>query len=317
MGEYHGAVHPLRSLFLAASQNAWLNHQATRRPFVRRAVSRFMPGESANDALAAATTLAREGFGFIVTHLGENVASAAEVAEEVSHYRDVAARIGAAGLDAEISVKLTHLGLDLDPALARRGVGELACAARGCGMHLWIDMEGSAYVEPTLALYRELRPAHPNLGICVQAYLRRTAADVESLIALGGAVRLVKGAYQEPASIAFPGKHEVDESFFTLARRLLSPEARRAGAWLAAGTHDPKLLARIEAHARSEGVPADAFEFALLYGIRRDEQLRLRAAGWRTRVLISYGSSWFPWYMRRLAERPANVGFVLRNWIGG
>jgi proline dehydrogenase len=306
-------VNPLRSVFLAASTNPWLRDQATRRRFVRRAVARFMPGESVEDALTAAAALDREGFGTIVTHLGENVSSAGEVAEEVRHYGDVGARIRTAGIDTEISVKLTHFGLDFDPALARKSVAELACGARESGRRLWIDMEGSAYAEPTLALYRELRPAHPNLGVAVQAYLRRSAADIEALIALGAAVRLVKGAYQEPASIAFPEKHDVDESFYALAERLLSAEARSNGAWLAAATHDPRLLARIEALARREGIPANGFEFAMLYGIRRDEQMRLRRAGWRTRVLISYGSSWFPWYMRRLAERPANVGFVLRS----
>ncbi len=310
-------MHLLRSLFLAASQTAWHKRQATRRRFVRRAVSRFMPGEVVEDALGAASALANEGFGTILTHLGENVTSGAEAEEEVRHYGDVCARVRAAGLDAEVSVKLTHLGLDLDPALARRNLAELARGARALNRRLWIDMEGSPYTDQTLEMYRALRPEHSNLGVCIQSYLRRSAADVETLIAIGAAVRLVKGAYQEPAAIAWPAKRDVDESYFALARRLLSAEARRAGVWLAVGTHDPQLLARLEGLAAADGVPKDGFEFALLYGIRRDQQERLRAAGWRVRVLISYGSSWFPWYMRRLAERPANVGFVLRNLLSG
>src|SRR5262249_47531419 len=153
----------------------------------------------------------------------------------------------ASARDVEVSVKLTQLGLDLDPALPRRHVAELACRARERGHRLWIDMEGSAYTQATLDLYRELRAQHPNLGVCVQSYLRRTAAAVESLIPIGAAVRVVKGAYQEPDAIAFPDKREVDESYFALVRRLLSPQARRAGVWLTAGTHDPSMISRLEA----------------------------------------------------------------------
>ena len=311
------AVNPLRSVLLAASQNAWLREQATRRRFVRRAVSRFMPGESLDEALDAAAALHRERFGTIVTQLGENVTDIAEAEAVARHYHEVVERVRVAALDTEVSVKLTQLGLDLDPALPRKHVAELACRARDAGQRLWIDMEAGAYTEATIALYRELRGEHSNLGVAVQSYLRRSAADVEALIPLGAAVRLVKGAYQEPESIAFPEKRDVDESFYTLTARLLSAEAQKAGVWLAAGTHDPVLIGRIEALAAANRIPKDGFEFAMLYGIRRDLQAALRERGHKVRVLISYGAYWFPWYMRRLAERPANLLFVLRNLFGG
>jgi proline dehydrogenase len=167
-----------------------------------------------------------------------------------------------------------------------------------------------------LDLYCRLRRTHTNVGVCVQSYLRRTNQDLDALLPLGASIRLVKGAYKEPASIAFASKREVDESFFQLATRLIGDEARRSGVFAGFGTHDGALIARIQQHAASTGVPKDAFEFEMLYGIRREAQTRLVADGYRLRVLISYGEFWFPWYMRRLAERPANVLFVLKNLFG-
>lgn len=303
----------LRTMLLAGSENAWLKRQATRRRFVRRAVSRFMPGESVDEALSAARELQKRGFGSIVTNLGENVSDRAEANAEVEHYAGVIRAVQAAGLDAEISVKLTHLGLDLDPAFADHNLARICELAKPLPGRVWIDMEGSAYTERTIEAYRRARRGFDNVGVALQAYLRRTAADLASLLPDGPAIRLVKGAYNEPASIAFEKMSEVNESFFALTRTLMSDEARKAGAWVAVGTHDSPLITRIAAHAESVGMPKDAWEYAMLYGIRRDEQQRMRAAGYRVRVLISYGSSWFPWYMRRLAERPANLWFVARS----
>jgi len=303
----------LRTLLLAGSQSAWLRNQATRRAFVRRAVSRFMPGETVEEALAAAAALGAQGLGTILTHLGENVTARAETDAVVAHYLDLLGRIRAAGLDAEVSVKLTQLGLDFDAPLASAHTARIAAQAAALGVRVWIDMESSPYVDRTLDAYRALRPAHPNLGIALQTYLRRTAADLETLMPLAPIVRLVKGAYREPAAIAFPDKRDVDATFETLAHRLLADEARRAGAWVTLGTHDLALTAHLAAYADSAGIARDAYEFAMLYGIQREEQLRLARAGYRSRVLISYGSHWFPWYMRRLAERPANLMFVLKN----
>jgi proline dehydrogenase len=303
----------LRSILLAGSQSAWLRRQATRRRFVRRAVSRFMPGETLDEALAAARSLRERGMGAILTHLGENVTERAEADAVVAHYLELLARVREAGLDAEASVKLTQLGLDLGAELALENTRRIADRARELGNRISIDMEGTPYTDATVGIFRQLRATHENVGLCLQSYLRRTSADLESLLPLGPAIRMVKGAYQEPPHLAFQHKREVDESFFQLCARLLGEDARRRGARLTVGTHDVDLIRRIAAHAEVLGVPKSGYEFALLYGIKREEQARLAREGYGLRVLVSYGSYWFPWYMRRLAERPANVLFVLRN----
>lgn len=310
-------MNPMRELLLAGSQNEWLRRQATRQAFVRKAVSRFMPGESLDEALEAAHGLGRDGLGVILTHLGENVTDREEADAVVAHYREMIGRLRSSGLDAEVSIKLTQLGFDFSPELALEHAATLARWAADLPGHFWIDMEGSAYTEPTLQAYRRLRADHPRIGVAVQAYLYRTVEDVAQLLGMGAAIRLVKGAYQEPAAIAHPERAAVDAAFLDLAKRALAPEARQKGAWLTVATHDTRMIAAIESHADATSVPRDGFEFALLYGIGRAEQLRLARSRRRTRVLISYGTHWFPWYMRRLAERPANVGFVLRNLIGG
>jgi proline dehydrogenase len=307
----------MRSVLLAGSQNAWLREQATKYPFVRRAVSRFMPGETLDDALGAAQRLGQQKLGTILTLLGENVERPAEAEAVARHYLEALERVAQARLDAWVSVKLTQLGLDLDPELAYRHLEQIAERAAALASRVWIDMESSPYVDATLKLFRRLCAEHQNVGICLQAYLYRTAADVESLLPIGPSIRLVKGAYREPPDLAFPRKRDVDQNYFGLGQRLLSDEARRAGAWIAFGTHDPVLIQRLRDHAASRSLPADAFEFELLYGIQTALQLRLVAAGCATRVLISYGDYWFPWYMRRLAERPANLTFVLRNLLRG
>jgi len=307
----------MRSVLLAGSESAWLRERATRWPFVRRATRRFMPGERLEDALEAARGLGRQGLATILTHLGENVTTEAEAAQVTEAYVTAQQQVVGAGVDAEMSVKLTQLGLDQDAETSYRNLKRIADHAATLGKTVWIDMEGSAYTDVTLDLYRRIRREQPNVGVAVQAYLRRTGADLDTLIALGSAIRLVKGAYKEPASIAFSTRAEVDESFFQLGVRLLGEEARRAGVFLGLGTHDPALIRRLEAHAAAHGIPKDTFEFEMLYGIRREEQLRLARAGYRIRVLISYGEFWFPWYMRRLAERPANVWFVVKNLFAG
>lgn len=303
----------LRNALLAVSTNAWLRERATKYGFVRRSVSRFMPGERAEDALRAAGQLRAEGITTILTRLGENLTSAEDAEEVTQHYLDVLDKVAAAGLDAQISIKPTQLGLDLDRAMCRRNLHRLIDRTEQHGNFLWIDMEGSPYVEPTLALYREARARTPRVGVAIQAYLRRTAADVETLIALGGNVRIVKGAYLEPPEVAFPRKADTDENFFRMCTRLMSAEAQEAGVLLHVATHDVALSERLLAWIREHRVPAATYEFAMLYGIQRPLQLRLARQGTRVRVLISYGEAWFPWYMRRLAERPANVWFMLRN----
>jgi proline dehydrogenase len=273
-----------------------------------------MPGEDLEDALAAAADLKEQSIGTILTQLGENVTDASEASAVRDHYLHVLARVRELGLDAEVSLKLTHLGLDLDSKLCFTHLASIIESA-GKGNVVWIDMEASSYVDRTLELYGQARQTYANVGVCLQAYLYRTAADLAALMPLGPAIRLVKGAYNEPADRAFPKKKDVNENYFELAKQLISPQARQQGTRAALATHDPKLINRIISFAESGGLPGRAFEFQMLYGIGRAEQLRLAREGRRLRVLISYGDFWFPWFMRRLAERPANAAFVLRNLL--
>jgi proline dehydrogenase len=295
------------------STNPWLRERAMRTAFVRRSVSTFMPGERLEDAMAAAAEQQRRGVGTIFTKLGENLTRVEEAEEVTRHYLDVLDKVKSAGLRAQISVKPTQLGLDLDKALCFDNLQRIVDRAAERENFVWVDMESSPYVDLTLDLFRRTRARSPRVGIALQAYLYRTAADVESLIPLGAAIRLVKGAYLEPPSIAYPKKADVDENFYTLACRLLSAEARQAGGLLHIATHDPRLVDRLAAFIDQHNVPSAAYEYAMLYGIQRALQQRLVQAGRPLRVLIAYGEYWFPWYMRRLAERPANVWFVIKN----
>jgi proline dehydrogenase len=308
-------MNPMRRAFLAASQSSWLRERAPRFGFVRRTAGRFLPGEDMDAALAAARRLADSSVSALLTHLGENVNDRSEAEAVTGQYLDLIDRVRSSGLPAEISVKLTQLGLDLDSELCFANLAKLIerSAGAGAAKTLWIDMEQSPYIDITLELHRRARKAHRNAGVCVQAYLYRTEKDVEALVSMGAAVRLVKGAYSEPAEIAYPKKSDVNESYFRLAQTLLSSEARRAGVRAVMATHDRKLIGRISEWAATQQIAKSEIEFAMLYGIQRAEQLRLAREGYRSDVLISYGSYWFPWFMRRLAERPANVFFLARN----
>ncbi|MGH7358086.1 MAG: proline dehydrogenase family protein [Candidatus Rokuibacteriota bacterium] len=271
-----------------------------------------MPGERAEDALDAARPLERHGLATVLTQLGENVTESSEADLVTDHYLGVLDEIGRRGLDAEISVKPTHLGLDLDADRTLGNLERLATRSRALDRWLWIDMESSLYVDPTLELYRALRTRHTNVGVCLQAYLYRTVDDLSSLLHLYPGIRLVKGAYSEAEDVAYARKRDVDERYMRLAETLLN--ALRRGAVRAAfATHDLALVTWIRQRAEEKGIDAAELEFQMLYGIRSEQQRRLAAAGCRTRVLISYGEAWFPWYMRRLAERPANIWFVARS----
>jgi proline dehydrogenase len=302
-----------RKILLALSTNAWLRERATKTAFVRRSVSTFMPGERLEDAMSAASVQQEQGVGTIFTKLGENIASIDEADEVTQHYLAVLDKVQAAGLRAQIAVKPTQLGLDLDKELCFRNLQRLVDRAAERDNFVWIDMESSPYVDPTLDLFRRTRQRSPRIGVALQAYLYRTAQDVESLLPLGAAIRMVKGAYLEPDSVAYAKKADVDENFYALSCRLMSVEAQRAGGLLHIATHDPRLTDRLTAFIDERRVPKSAYEFAMLYGIQRPLQNRLVRAGRPLRVLIAYGEYWFPWYMRRLAERPANVWFVAKN----
>ena len=302
-----------RKVLLWASTNAWLRERAMRTAFVRRSVSRFMPGERVEDALEAARGLQRASLTTIFTRLGENITQIGEADEVAAHYRHVLELVRESGLDIQISIKPTQLGFDQDPEVCFRHCLDLLKRTEAAGSFFWLDMESTPYVDGTIALFRRLREHSPKVGIAIQAYLYRSAQDIEALIPLGSAIRLVKGAYLEPASLAFPKKADVDANFYKLAARMLEPDNSRPGALLHIGTHDIPLQERLRKVIVERQVPTGRYEMAMLFGIQAERQRELAAAGMPTRCLISYGEYWFPWYMRRLAERPANIGFVLKN----
>ncbi len=302
-----------RNALLWASRNEWLAERVPDVGFVRRAVRKFMPGEQLADALDAAGRLRDAGMSSIVTHLGENVADEADAKAAAAAYHEALDDIAARRLDTEISVKLTHIGLDLGDGVAAGHLDGLAARAAELGNFVWIDMEDSSYVDRTLDLFEAVRRDRDNVGIAIQAYLRRTPADLARLLPLRPAVRLVKGAYREPPDVAFQSVKEVDQAFLVNAAWLLGM-AKDGDLRIGLGSHDVDLVERVIADT---GAGPDGFEIQMLYGIRTADQRRLAGAGYDVRVLISYGEGWYPWYVRRLAERPANVGFVLRNAFAG
>src|SRR3989440_777606 len=303
-----------RRLLLRASRSAWLARTLRQRPFFGRAVRRFMPGEDLPAALDAAAGLAQAGLGSVLTHLGEQVTSRDEADGVRDQYQRVLDEIRRRELPAEISVKLTHLGLELDPRACLQHLLALAARAGDARSFLWIDMEESRYVDATLELYRAVRAAHAGVGVCLQAYLRRTPADLEALLPLAPAIRLVKGAYNESPATAFPKKRDVDTAYAALGGRLLE-RAARGEARAVFGTHDLDLVARLRDRALGLGLTggggAGGYEVHMLYGIRAATQRALAPGGGALRGLISYGVHWVPWYMRRLAERPADWWFGL------
>jgi proline dehydrogenase len=299
-----------RNAILWAADNPWLREHLPSLRFVRRTVGRFMPGETLDAALGAAARLANDGLPTIVTELGENVTTRKEAEDVADHYVDAYGTIADRGLDTEISVKPTHLGLDLDPDLAAENVERVARGAEQRGSWLWLDMESSRYVQPTIDLFRKVRATRPNTGICLQAYLRRTPVDINDLMP-DASIRLVKGAYREHENLLVGDRQSIDESYRRLALRIL--EVKGPSERLVLGTHDVDLVSRIEPGAGSR----DEFEIAMLYGIRSSDQVRLAGEGYTLRTLISYGTHWYPWFMRRIAEKPLeNVLLALRNFIG-
>ena len=246
----------MRKALLAASTNAWLRDHATQYAFVKQSVRRFWPGEDVEDALRAAQELAPDGITTILTKLGENLTKREEAEQVTLHYLEVFDKVAAAGLDAQVSVKPTQLGLDLDRSLCERNLDRLIARAEERNNFLWIDMESSPYVDPTLELFRRSRAKTSRIGIALQAYLYRTAKDIESLIPLGPAIRIVKGAYLEPASVAYPKKADVDENFYKLCTRLLAPDAVKAGALVHIATHDVALADRLIAFIDQEKAAA-------------------------------------------------------------
>lgn len=302
-----------RTLLLALATRPRIGDWMDRLPATRRFVRRFVAGPTADEALAVVTDLNRRGLTAAITYLGENVRTTTDAEHAATRYVDLLAEIKRRELVALPSLKLTHLGLDLGEAVCLANVIRVLEQGRATGTRVWIDMESSSYTDRTLALYARLRPQFDNAACVVQAYLRRTPADVERLIALGATIRLCKGAYHEPASMAFPDKRDVDRAFADLVDQLLAPEALAQGVYTGFATHDERLIAHVERRAAERGVGADRFEIQMLYGIRPELPGALRARGLSVRVLVPFGEDWYGYFMRRLAERPANLLFLLRN----
>lgn len=303
----------MRRLLLWMAGNSWLRRHLPRLWFARRAVRRFMPGETMDDALAAAEQFKVQGMGVLFTHLGENLVRREDADRTADHYLALIEEAARRELDGEASLKLTQLGLDIDPGRAAEHMQRLV--ARAAPRTVWIDMEGSAYTEPTLRLYEALKSSHDNVGVCLQAYLKRTQADIQRLLPLGPRVRLVKGAYAEPRELAYQTRREVDANYLARTTAMLDAISAGRPLFLGLGTHDVKLIRQAAEHAARQGLARTAFDVEMLYGIRTDQQRRLRDEGYSVRVLIAYGEAWYPWYMRRLAERPANVVFALRQLL--
>lgn len=302
----------MRSVLLAASQNHWLRDHASHYKFVRKSVSRFMPGETLDDALIAAQTLRGKNIGTVFTHLGENISDRAEAQQVADHYLEVLDRIREKEMQTEISVKLTQLGLDLSADLCFDHLKTIIARAPRESI-VWIDMEASNYVDATLDLYRRALGEFANVGVCLQAYLHRTKEDVAKLLPLRPSIRLVKGAYMEPPEIAFPRKADVDANYFDLGKELLRAKKEKSCVRVAFATHDVAMIRRLAEQAAKEGYSKAEFEVQMLYGIQRGEQERLAAEGCTSIVLVAYGTFWYPWFVRRLAERPANLWFIARN----
>ena len=302
----------LRGLLLWGSENRFLAERLPRFRFVQRAVRRFMPGETPEAAMTEALRLQKSRMSTVFTLLGENIAEPREALEVVEHYQEVLKELDRRDLDVEISVKLTQLGVDLGRDLAAANLDAILSLAEELNRFVWLDIEASRYVDVTLDIYKGARARYEKTGLCLQAYLYRTAEDLEELLPLQPAIRLVKGAYAEPADVAFPRKRDVDKNYLELSRRLLDVVAN-GGVRAAFATHDETLVEKIQQEAAARGIPRGEVEFQMLYGINTSEQERLADEGYKMEALISYGPAWFPWYMRRLAERPANLWFVVRR----
>lgn len=302
-----------RSVLLWMSENKWMQNNVPRWWFIRKAVKKFMPGESVEDALNAAQNFSVYNIPTVFTKLGENITQISEAAAVRDHYLNLIDKISERKLDVEISLKLTQLGFDLSEEETFKNFSAIAKHTKEkLGNTVFIDMEGSVYTQKTIDFYKRIKHEHDNAGLCLQAYLRRTDNDLNELFGISSSLRLVKGAYKEPQEIALPEKSGVDLNYFTLATKMMS-EVGKNGERIIYATHDQKLITKIIEESKKIGLPKEKLEFQMLYGIKTALQKQLAKEGYKIRVLISYGESWYPWYVRRLAERPANIWFVLKN----
>jgi len=300
-----------RSTLLYLSEQKQINAFVRRNPLARKGARRFVAGETLDEAADAVRALNAKRITASLDLLGESVTNADEARSATTQIVGIFDRIAADKLDCNVSVKLTQLGFDLGQDLIRENMRRILDRAKQLGIFLRVDMEGSAHTQRTLELFeQELFPRYgrDGVGIVVQSYLFRTAADVDRLIAMGARVRLCKGAYKEPANIAFPAKADVDRSFVELAEKLIEK-----GPYPGIATHDERIIAHVKRFVQSKGIPLDRFEFQMLNGVRRDLQEKLVQEGYRLRVYVPFGTQWYPYFMRRLAERPANIVFIVGN----
>jgi len=300
----------MRTLLLRLSESKrlapWMMHNRASRSVARR----FVAGESLDDAVAVARSLNRSGYLASLDLLGENVADEAGARRTAEGYSAIFDRISREQLNANVSLKLTQLGLDISEDLCRELLEKIVAHAASLGNFVRVDMEGSAYTQRTVDIIKSVRARYPAVGTVMQAYLHRTEQDIRDLLAAGCRIRLCKGAYMEPPELAFPSKSDVDTNYVKLVQLLLS-----SGIYHGIATHDPAMIQATKDFVRRENIPLERFEFQMLYGIRTDIQRRLIREGYRLRIYVPFGSDWFPYFMRRLAERPANLVFFLRNLL--
>lgn len=301
-----------RNILLWCSQNQWMKENIPKLGFVKRALKRFMPGELIEDAIREAKNFQKKNISTLFTHLGENINDLSEAKKVSQHYIALLQEIANEKIPTEVSLKLTQIGFDLSEEETFKNFIRITEEANKHGNIVWIDMEQSSYVARTIEFYKKVKKVFSNTGLCLQSYLYRTEDDLKGLLEFSPRIRLVKGAYNEPSLIAFGDKKEADENYFLLSKMMIDNiESKKLHA--AFGTHDLKLTERIINYAEEKKIGNDKLEFQMLYGVRSNEQLRLASQGYRIAVLISYGKFWYPWYVRRLAERPANIWFVMKN----
>lgn len=308
----------MRALLLRLSRNGALQSAFSKYRFAQRAARRFIAGERLEEAIAVVRELNSKNILATLDHLGENTTNEREAMAAADEYLTILDTIAQTKVQSEVSLKLTQMGLDISFELCLQNMRRILERARAHNNFVCIDMESSAYTDRTLDIYERLRrDGFDNVGVVIQSYLRRSARDLERVIEWGAKVRLCKGAYQEPASIAFPSKRDVDAHYLKLLEMLFSPRAQEKGVYSAIATHDEKIIRWAIDYVQQRTIPKDRFEFQMLYGIRRDLQLKLAQQGYRMRVYVSYGTHWYPYFMRRLAERPANLLFLVKNLVKG
>jgi proline dehydrogenase len=306
-----------RSVLLFLSRQEGLKNFATRFPPFKKITSRFVAGEDIEEAVAAIREVNKLGCTASFDHLNESVSSVEETHAEVAEYKNILARIDETGIKSNVSIKLTQFGLEIDPELAYRNAREVVAEAARRGNFVRVDMEQSSVTQITIEIFKRLRSEFDlnTVGLVIQSYLYRTYQDAQDLLKIPTRIRICKGAYKEEADVAYPAKKDVDENYVRVMKLLLDSSAQ--GIYHGIATHDPNMINATIRYAREQNVPQDAYEFQMLYGVRRDLQEQLAKQGHRVRVYVPYGKHWYPYFMRRLAERPANVWFVLKNYFKG